>query len=236
MEPGFQTGYNSEKDLSAPEKQVHRTSFAKKVVKFIKKQWIIMSVVLVLLAGFISWRIIVTNNDNAWAKAKDYFAVADYDNAKKQIGSMSVPDDSERLRIYAQTMLATRDLDKSLIAYKKLYDQTKDISVKLFIGNIYNEQKKYDEAIKIYREMITANPSNIQAYVNAATTYKLQGNRSGAIDIASEGVKNNATNVTIHELLVSMLMDDKTSKEYISALADLKTLSPNDPLVQALEL
>jgi tetratricopeptide (TPR) repeat protein len=189
-----------------------------------------------VVAGLITWRVITNNQDTAWANAKDYFSRADYDNAKKQIGNMAIPDDSERLRIYAQTMLATRDLDKALTAYQKLYEQNKDVSVKLFIGNIYNEQKKYDEAIKIYKDMIAVNPSNVQAYVNVATTYKLQSNRSGSIDAAKEGVKNNPTNVTLHELLVSMLMDDKTSQDYINALSDLKELSPQDPLVKALEL
>jgi tetratricopeptide (TPR) repeat protein len=206
------------------------------VVKIMKRWWIVIVILLIIVTGLITWRVIVMNENTAWTKAKDYFSRADYDNAKKSIGDMAVPSDSERLRVYAQTMLATRDLDKALIAYKKLYELNKDISVKLFIGNIYNEQKRYDEAIKIYKEMIAANPNNIQAYVNASTTYKLQSNRSGSIDIAKEGVRNNPTNVIMHELLVSMLMDDRTSSDYIAALAALKELSPQDSLVRALEL
>ena len=206
----------------------------KKLIKFICKYWYVVLVLLILILGSITWLVIQSSQDATWKRANDYFTRADYSNAEKQLHSMAMPSDASRLHIYAQTMFATQNLDKSLVAYKKLYDLTKDPSVELNIGNIYNQQKKYDQAIKVYQEMISNNASNIQAYVNLSTVYKLQGNNSEAIKIADQGVKNNPASVVLRELQVSMVMDNKSSAAYKVAVKELKTINPSDPLLQAL--
>lgn len=209
-------------------------SSAHKIKRFIKKYILIIVAICVILAALVAWQITRSLNDAAWSRATDFFTRAEYEKAENELKNMSTPSDVGRLRVYGQTMLATRHLDKSLEAYKKLYDIDKDPTIKLIIGNIYNEQKKYDDAIKIYREVIAANPSNVQAYVNIATVYKLQNNTSDAIAISSDGVKNNPSSVVLHELKVSMLMDDTTSQEYTMAVNELRELDPQSQLLQSL--
>lgn len=205
-------------------------SFFRLLVRF----WYVVIAVIAIVAGLVSWQVIYSNQESSWKRAADHFARADYAAAYGDIEKLSIPDNSERLKIYAQTMLATRHLDESKTAYQKLYDQKNDPSVKLIIGNIHNEQKNYDEAIKAYREVIADNKTNVQAYVNIATVYKLQGNSPEAAKIAAEAVEANPSSVTLLELKVSMLMDKKGSEEYKSAVADLKKLNPQDPLLQSL--
>lgn len=207
----------------------------KYIILFIQKFWYIVLVAGVIVAGLITWRVIIANQNAAWDRASSYFAKADYKKAEEELASMPVPSSVERLRVYAQTMLATQKLDKSLTAYEKLYKINKDPSVKLLIGNIYNQQKKYDQAIVAYREIITSNSGNVQAYVNLATVYKLQGKSDDAIKVSKEGVKNNPTSVVLSELLVSMLMDDTDSAEFKAAVAALKKLNPSDPLLQSID-
>jgi len=206
----------------------------RKLIKLIRKYWYVALALLILILGLTSWLVIQSSQEAAWERAKDYFTRADYSNAEKELHSMAVPSDADRLHIYAQTMFATQNLDKSLIAYQKLYELTKDPSVELNIGNIYNQQKKYDQAIKVYQEMISNNASNIQAYVNLSTVYKLQGNNSEAIKTANNGVIDNPASVILRELQVSMVMDNKDSQAYKDAVKELKELNPSDPLLQAL--
>lgn len=206
----------------------------KHIFQFIKKYALIIVIVFIIAAAIFLWLAIRAHQKAVWTRATDYFSRAEYEKAEKELRDVKVPSKADQLRVYGQTMLATRNLDKSLAAYNKLYDLNKDPSDKLIIGNIYNEQKKYDEAIKVYREVIAANPNNIQAYVNAATVYKLQNNSNEAIKIANEGVEKNPSSVVLHELKVSMLMSDKNSKEYKDAIEALKKLNPQDQLLQAL--
>lgn len=211
-----------------------KTPGYRKLLRIAKKHVLIVVAVIVVIGGLVTWQVMQMNQDTAWKRATDYFTHAEYEKAANELNSVSMPSTADRLRVYGQTMLATRQLDKSLAAYKKLYEIDKDPSVKLIIGNIYNEQKNYDEAIKVYREVITANPSNIQAYVNIATVYKLQNNSAEAVKIANDGVAKNPTSVVLHELRVSMLMNDTHSSEYKDAIAALKKLNPKDQLLQAL--
>jgi tetratricopeptide (TPR) repeat protein len=199
-----------------------------------KSRWVLLVIsVLIFMAAIWQYQRVSANNN--WKKATDYFRRADYDSAAKILKGVSMPKTSERLNVYAQTMLATRRLDKAAEAYQKLYESNKDPFAKLVLGNIYNQQKKYDSAAKIYKELIKANPTYVQAYVNLATLYKLQNDTDKAIKTADDGVKSNPNNTVLAELLVSLTMDDKNSDKYKDAVSYLKKLNPSDPLLIALE-
>lgn len=206
----------------------------KRLFRSMKKNIIYVIGLVIVAAIILTWQMVRMGQEATWSRATDYFARAEYEKAAKELNGVGVPSSSERLRVYGQTMLATRQLDKSLEAYTKLYYLNKDPSVKIIIGNIYNEQKKYDESIKIYREVISANPNNVQAFVNMATVYKLQNNEKEAAKIAKEGVEKNPNSVVLLELRVSMLMSDKSSPEYKEAVEALKQVNPQDQLLQAL--
>ena len=204
--------------------------------KLLRKYWYITFGLFLLVGVAFGWIIYQKSIDTQWAKATDSYRRADYDATAKILNKLPVPtNDEERLAMYAQTMLATRQLDKSADAYEQLYKLKKDPFAKLVRGNIYNEQKKYDEAAKIYNELIDANPSYVQAYVNLATLYKLQNNNTKAVEVAKQGVKNNPNNTVLLELLVSLTMQDKSSQDFKDAFSQLKTVNPNDPLIEMIE-
>lgn len=225
---------NSDPGQQPPSKEKKQSKFIRNSVLFIKRYWFIVLAILLIVGALVTWFVVKSNQDAAWDRATSYFAKADYKKAEKELSGLGIPSDKERLRVYAQTMLATQHLEESLTAYRKLYDINKDVSAKLIIGNIYNQKKEYDEAIKIYKEIIASNPNSVQAYVNLATVYKLQGKDTEAISIAKGGVAKNPSSVVLNELLVSMLMNDTGSSEYKSAVATLKKLDPANPLLQAL--
>lgn len=211
------------------------SSGLKRTAQFLRKYWYVVIILLVLVGGLIAWRSYQLHLDAQWSKAQDYYGRADYANAAKILEPMALPTDDKRLTVYAQTMLATRKLDKALPAYQTLYSHKKDPDVKIKIGNIYNEQKKYDEAAKAYREIITADSSYIQAYVNLATLYKLQGKSQEAIDTAKQGTQANPNSVVLYELLISMTLEHKDSQEHKDAVEALKKLNPQDPIFEVLQ-
>lgn len=235
MEPTYRPDIDSRQQSSINITPLrNKPTRLKQAVRLVRKYWYVALALLVVIIGLVTWQIIQLNQEATWKKAGDYFTRADYGNAEKQLHSVAVPSDADHLHVYAQTMLATQNLDKSLTAYQKLYDLNKDPSIKLIIGNIYNQQKNYDQAIKIYRDIITNNTGNVQAYINLSTVYKLQNNAPEAIKVANEAVKNNPSSVVLRELQVSMVMDNKSSEGYKVAVKELKALNPTDPLLQAL--
>ena len=184
------------------------------------------------VAAIAGWSFYQYSVNQAWVKAEDYYKRADYDKTAKILNNVSLPGDAERLDVYAKTMQATRQLDKSLKANKALYEQKKDPAVKNVIGNLYNEKKEYSEAEKVYEELISSNPTYVQAYVNLATMQKLQNHNDQAIEVASRGVKNNPNNVVLAELMVSLTMTDKQSAEYQQAITKLQEINPQDQLLE----
>lgn len=203
--------------------------------KFIKRWWILLLVLVLVVAGTMGWLMYRQSQEQTWKNATDYYTRADYAKAASLLKQVGMPSEKDRLRVYAQTMLATRDLEKAEPAYKKLFEATKDPADKLALGNIYNEQKKYDQAIRVYQEVISNNKNSVQAYVNLTIVHKLQGNVKEATSVAKEAVANNPQNASVHELLVSMLMENKNTQEYKDAVAGLRALNPEDSLLQSID-
>lgn len=206
-----------------------------KLVSWLRRYWYIILAIIIILALLLAWRLYQDHVNAQWSKATDDYGRADYQDAAKILDGMPMPSDPQRLTVYSQTMLATRQLDKALTGYQALYDAKKDPSVKLIIGNIYNEQKKYDDAAKAYSDLIAANSGYVQAYVNLATLDKLQGKTDDAVATAKQGVKANPNSATMYELLISMLLEHPDSADYQQAVASLKKLNPQDPIFQTIQ-
>jgi tetratricopeptide (TPR) repeat protein len=194
-----------------------------------------IAILIVGLAGA-GYSVYQRQQQDRWRNATDAYRRADYKAAYQSLKGQALPGQPEKLRVYAQTMLATGHLPEALAGYKKLYSQTKDPQAKIVIGNIYNEQHKYDEAITVYQELISSNPNFTQAYVNLATVRRLQGSPKEALEVAKAGLADNPSNVILCELVVSLSMDDKQSSDYQTAVATLKKLNPNDPLLEMLKV
>lgn len=194
-----------------------------------------MAAVVAIVAAVVVWQVIHARNEAAWNKATSYYEKAEYDKAADTLKGMGIPSDPKRLQIYSQTMLATKQLDKALEGYQKLYQVKNDSATKLVIGNIYNEQKKPDEAISTYKDIIASDPTYAQAYVNLASLYAMQGKTSEAIATIDQGIGKVPKSVTLHELKVSLLVSRKGSAEYNQAVAALRQVNPDDPLLRSLK-
>lgn len=167
-----------------------------------------------------------------WKVADQRFKKAEYQQTYKLIKFLPKPRDAGRLRIYSQTAMAVGNYGKSKSGYADLYKKTKDASYKLIIGNIANQQGDYEEAIKIYEEVISLNPNYIQAYANLSTVYRIKNNNDKAIEIAERGISLNGNSTILYELLVSLMQEKKDSPRYKEAVKKLKSLDPQNILLK----
>ncbi|OQB05185.1 MAG: Tetratricopeptide repeat protein [bacterium ADurb.Bin212] len=188
---------------------------------------------ILLVLAFFGYRFWDSKNTiNRWQSAEKYYREGNYEKASQYIGSNSLPDDPAKLSIIGQTMYSVGSIDKAIEAYRKSYEIKANPETKLMIANSYATKKEYDEAIKIYSELIDSNPNYIQAYINCSATYRYKSLKEKAIEVIQEGIKENPNSVLLYQTMVSMTANDKDSGEYKNAITNLEKLNPNDPLLR----
>jgi tetratricopeptide (TPR) repeat protein len=203
-----------------------------------KHKWKILILLLVVILIFGTLYSLYLRNRSIWNKAEDYYKRADYVKAAVELKKVSMPNDAVKLKVYGQTMFAVKEFDKSYKSYEKLYHLTSDPFAKLMMGNIANQKKDYDRAIKDYSDIIGQNPNYITAYSNLAMVYRLKGDTNKAIETAKTGITNNPKNTELRILLVSLYEvkdNGKKSDEYKNAVEELRKLDPKNPLLEQLE-
>lgn len=242
-EPAGSTVVNQDAHLSArpippaqaPDNAQLKSAAASSIIRRPKRKLLALTagVALLLIAAGIPVYLHVSR-ERAWERATAFYQDVDYESAGKELEGLSMPSDPKRLLVYSQTMLSNRRFDEALMGFQKLYSIEPSLDTKLIIGNIYAEQKEFDKAVDVYKELIAADAKYIQAYVNLTTLYKLQGRAGDAKAVAVQAVANNPGNITLHQLQVAVLLDQKGSPEYQAAVEGLRKVNPTDPMLDAI--
>lgn len=167
-----------------------------------------------------------------WRTANDYYRAANYTKAAAVIRRLPMPSDPHELNVYAQTMFSVSEMDKAKQAYQKHYDKTGDVQSLLMVGNVQQQQKKFEEAQATYRKVIAKNPTYIQAYANGAASYMLANKRPEALKMLTEGVAANPNATALYAMQVQLLRDEKESETYKQALEKLKLLDPQNSILR----
>lgn len=171
-------------------------------------------------------------SENKWQKAENYYRQGEYKQAAKEIAYLLPPKDQEKLKMYAHIMFATGELDKAEKAYSILAKQTDNPFFHIMLGNVYREKKEFGQAVSQYEELIDSHPNYVQAYLNLASLYSLQGQQDKAVEVLKRGTDKNPNAVNLYEMIVSILSDNKESSDYRWAKSHLKKLDPNNNLLQ----
>jgi len=170
--------------------------------------------------------------EKKWDKAEEYYRQGQYDLAAKQIAFFPLPNNLDRLKIYAHIMFAIDELNKAEKAYSLLASKTNSPFFAIMLGNTYKKEGKTQQAIEQYEEVIDAYPNYIQTYLNLASLYNLQGQKEKAVEVLKRGAKSNPNAVNIYEMVVSILINDKDSNDYKWAKNKLSKLDPNNILLK----
>ena len=80
------------------------------------------------------------------------------------------------------------------------------------LGDIYLKLKKYDEAVKYYKEVLKKQPRNAVAYANLAAAYAGAGKWSEELDNLKKAVSISPNEPTIHFNLGASLRKAKNER------------------------
>lgn len=76
-----------------------------------------------------------------------------------------VPDDEFLQKKFAISLIRVGDLEASMVVLEKLYKKSKEEKVGLILAGVYTGVDKEEEAKKVYRQILAANPKNEDACV-----------------------------------------------------------------------
>jgi tetratricopeptide (TPR) repeat protein len=187
-------------------------------------------VIAVIVLGVVLTVVLnVYKTSNRWAKAEELYKGAEYSKIAELLSKESLPNETERLEIYAKSMMATKNYDKAYGAYEKINKDGNSLDAQLMMANIKTEQGKYEEAEKIYMEVIGKNDGFIQAYLNLASTYRIMDRAQMANSILTDGLKKNPNSISILEYLISI--NSQENDQYQVWKEKLRELDPENDLI-----
>ncbi len=101
------------------------------------------------------------------------------------------PDDTVRIREYANFLFAAHRPDKALKYYKKILDKNPDrIDILLSVTSIYFNKGDYKKAEETTRRILSVDNDNLEATYNLGVIYAVTGRKNKAKEIWEEVVKN----------------------------------------------
>ncbi len=92
------------------------------------------------------------------------------------------------------------------------------------------ETKQYDEAIEIFKELVSLDSNNSDAYANIAVIKKIQGDFKSSFEYLKKAIEINPKNPQFHGNMGNLLRDVGNFKNAIKAYAVAIKLNPKDAM------
>ncbi|HUD21080.1 MAG TPA: hypothetical protein VMQ44_03385 [Candidatus Saccharimonadales bacterium] len=191
-----------------------------------KRKWRVLGGGLLVVAAVVALGALYLVRHNHWVKAEDYYKTGQYQKVYDLVGNQPLPTDAKELSIYGQAMMATQHYDKALKAYQELNKQNSSLDTELILANIKQEMGDNAAAESQYQAIVNQNSGFIQAYLNLASLYRIEGQADKANEILLSGIKNNPQSASLYSYLISINADKKGAKDYQSWVDNLKKLDP----------
>ncbi len=159
-----------------------------------------------------------------------------YEDAEKDfLAALEI--DSTKSEIYndlTDTYLSDKQPDKAVALLQEYYDKSKDPEVAgmmMKCADYYAADGQNDNAVSIYRTVISMNPDSVRAYQQCAKVYVRSDDEASALKILSDGVRQ-----TGDSELEAQYDTLNTAHEYQTFMADADRLSADKQYLQAAEL
>ena len=107
-----------------------------------------------------------------------------------------------------------------------------NISYKLFLAKCLDEMHEFNEALKIYNDVLLENNQCIQAILDKADLLRRMFKYNEALEAAQLAFKINKKNINYYLLMSTILKDMKKIKEGIDYLNEGLIIKPNSPQAQ----
>ena len=136
----------------------------------------------------------------------------------KELADKAKSGKPEDLLPYASMQYTVRDLSGSEKTYQDLIAKNKDNKGLIAfyqnnLGNVYRDEKKFDEAIKAYRAAIESNAQEKTSYINLGNLYQYYLSDRGNAKTVYEEAEKNISNSPDIEVLLGILMEEDSKKD-----------------------
>ena len=102
-------------------------------------------------------------------------------------------------RMLGDFYISIGDLDKAGVEYRTLYnDHPKDLQVKKNFTDLLIHTKQFEEAEKVNRETLKADPNDTDGLIYSAQLLLQEGDTNGAISTLQTAIKNDPSNALSH--------------------------------------
>ncbi|MBN1758984.1 MAG: tetratricopeptide repeat protein [Chitinispirillaceae bacterium] len=166
-----------------------------------------------------------------------YIATEEYSKAANELKDIlknSSNPSAEVLLKYAQTLIAAGKTNDALkIAEQVKSKQPENIEVHMIIGKIRVAQKKYNDAIETYKEILYMDQNYAPALYERANVYLLQGKLQWAKTFFDRAMKVDPKNGLIYLGLARLAKEQKDYASYSDLLEKARKLSPQNKEIQA---
>lgn len=122
------------------------------------------------------------------------------------------PNNAQALRDRAEVFLARNDVPHAITDLQALLAQEKNVAVSLRLASLYRATKQYDEAIKIYQQVIVADAANQDANLALAEVMIESGKAENAIAQLEALLKAAPTRADLRSQLAVLLLSTQPEK------------------------
>jgi tetratricopeptide (TPR) repeat protein len=176
----------------------------KKINKIVKTKTFVWVLVVAILIG--GAYVLGKQQGSSDTKPEKLVTVADKYKEKLPALEAAVKKDSTDQKVrreYAIALYASGDLEKAKEQYlAELKSNDSDAVTYNNLGNIYRQQKKFDDAIQMYEKSIKLDEKNINAYLNLGHLYSdVLSKPNEAIRVYTDGLDKNPNDKTIQTQL-----------------------------------
>ncbi|MCP3676135.1 MAG: tetratricopeptide repeat protein, partial [Deltaproteobacteria bacterium] len=120
------------------------------------------------------------------------------------------------------------DHDKSIVTYRDTLKLAPDhLGLKTGLAMVLRWSHRYDEAERLYKEVLVTDPTSHEALKGLAKTYALMGNLTDAILHLEQGIALYPDDAELHKELGTVLAWEKEFQKAIVSLQRAVKLSPN---------
>ena len=178
----------------------------------------------------------VIDDDLRSTLADVYIATGEYAKAASELKELMKNNNAspEVMLKYAQTLLASGKTNDALkIAEQVKARQPENIEVHMLIGKIRVAQKKYNDAIETYKEILYMDQNYAPALYERANVYLLQGKLQWAETFYDRALKVDPNNAMIYLGLARLAKEKKDFATYSDLLEKARKLEPQNKEIQA---
>ncbi|PKO19807.1 hypothetical protein CVU37_02110 [candidate division BRC1 bacterium HGW-BRC1-1] len=129
------------------------------------------------------------------------------------------PHSSEVQRIYAEQLIAAKDMDKALTQYQHVLElDPENVEAMVAVGNILLNRKKYDEATELFSKAVDLNPDRVEIYDAIAQTLINRKEPARAIAMYEKALALNPKAEKLYVSLASLYEKDENTTDVIRVL------------------